>query len=705
VLRDVFVCMVIGLTACRASDGQQALVASQASRQDDIPQIPVLSAWYRADNVTKGDKNVLTTLSDCSGKGRNIVPGPYPPRVLANAINGKPILRFDGRQTTLIDEGNNWSANGFTVFVVASYDEVNQKPVMRNNRRVSVGQALVSDGGDAGLALGLNFNGRPGMAGGISMANPETAYEPPYATEQSSDLAISAGKFYVFAYSSTEGKNNSSWNAWSCRLKVSVFANGMASPTVPNPFISTQAMNGGKKLQIGAAGARECFKGNIAEIITFNTELSEADRGKVFSYLRSKYRLQETCKLLPTGPVVIVPTFENRTYWFRDSVTVEMATPTEGATIHYTTDGSPPSEKSPLYSTPVKMTESTTVLARAFAPNRDASPVTTATFIRIMPMKPTANKLTGGWRLSWGDEFNGPEVDESIWDYETGYVRNSEAQCYTKRKENSRIDNGNLLIQGLHDNWNGHEYTSASRSTENNVILTYGRYEMRGKIDIRSGSWPAWWIFSNPGGGGHPAEGEIDMMEYYTRHTLFNIMDAAQKWNVHKRSINSLGGNRWATAFHVWTMDWDSEKIDLYLDGTLMLHYLVDDANNTGPNGSNPFRHPDRKKMILNQALGGRWGGPLSPKDAPFELRVDWVRVHTWSNETAYTLTVNAGAGSGPYVVNTRASITANMSPPGYVFDEWVVDGNAAINDPTNPSAILIMPASDVTVTATYRPE
>jgi uncharacterized repeat protein (TIGR02543 family) len=45
------------------------------------------------------------------------------------------------------------------------------------------------------------------------------------------------------------------------------------------------------------------------------------------------------------------------------------------------------------------------------------------------------------------------------------------------------------------------------------------------------------------------------------------------------------------------------------------------------------------------------------------------------------------------------------MSPPGYVFDEWVVDGNAAINDPTNPSAILIMPASDVTVTATYRPE
>jgi len=54
------------------------------------------------------------------------------------------------------------------VFVVAAYDEVNPKPILRDSRRVSVGQAVVSDGGSAGLALGLNFNGRPGMAGGLS---------------------------------------------------------------------------------------------------------------------------------------------------------------------------------------------------------------------------------------------------------------------------------------------------------------------------------------------------------------------------------------------------------------------------------------------------------------------------------------------------------------------------------------------------------
>jgi len=697
--------MVVGLTACCAFNVQQASLAAQDVRQDDIARMPGVSAWYRADNVTKGDKDVLTALKDCSGKGRDIVPGPNPPSVAASAVNGKPALRFDGRQTALIDEGNNWSAKAFTVFVVAAYDEVNPKPILRDSRRVSVGQAVVSDGGSAGLALGLNFNGRPGMAGGISMADPQTAYEPPYGNEQSSDLAINAGKFAAFAYSSAEGKANSTWNQWSCWLKISVFGNGTASPTVPKPYISTQPMNGGTKLQIAAAGGMECFKGSIAEIITFNTELSEADRGKVFSYLRGKYNLQESCKLMPTESVVFVPTFENRTYWFRDSVTVQMATPTDGAAIRYTTDSSQPGEKSTLYTTPLKITKSTTLQARAFAPNRDASTVTTAKFIKITPVKKTANKLPGGWKFSWGDEFAGPEVNEAIWGYEIGYIRNSEAQYYTNRKKNSRIDNGHLLIQGLHDNWDGHEYTAASRSTEDKVNLTYGKYEMRAKIDIRSGSWPAWWMFSRPSGGGHPAEGEIDMMEYYTGHCLFNVMDAAGGWNVHKRSINSLGGNRWATAFHVWTMDWDSERIDLYLDGTLMLHYDVSKADGTGPKGANPFRHPEKKKILFNQALGGRWGGPLSAKDAPFELRVDWLRVHTWSNEAAYTLTVNAGAGSGSYVVGTRASLTANMPPVGYVFDRWITDSNAAVDDPANPTATIVMPASDVTVTATYRVE
>jgi beta-glucanase (GH16 family) len=305
-----------------------------------------------------------------------------------------------------------------------------------------------------------------------------------------------------------------------------------------------------------------------------------------------------------------------------------------------------------------------------------------------------------GWKFSWSEEFNGQTIDANVWGYENGYVRNSELQYYTNRPENARIDNGNLLIQAQRDNWNGHEYTSASLRTMGKKSWLYGRFEMRAKIDIRQGSWPAWWWL--PNSGGWPKGGEIDMMEFYRNMCLFNVMDGNQKWTSITKTISSLGNSRWANEFHVWTWEWDSTKIDLSLDGVLMNHYPVANADGTGPSGANPFRRPGY--ILVNQAIGGTNGGDPSNTTFPVEYRVDWIRVHTWSDEPAYTLTVNSGIGSGPYTPGTIASITAKMPAQGETFDRWIVSsGDPDIDDATASSALLTMPASDVTVTATYR--
>lgn len=691
-------CKYVGIIAGLAAG---LACAPHAMCQDAITGMAGLTAWYRADSVTQDTNHVLTTLKDCSGQAHAIIPGPKAPTVVTNALNGQPVLRFNGSESPLIDDQLDWSADGFTVFVVAAFDTVPDKPVFNDQRIETPSQALVSDGGSAGLALGLNWNGRPGAAGGISRPDPDRSYDAPYPNEQASDLLVAAKQYYAFTYASTKGKHNDKANAWDCTLAVSVFANGTPS-IMTTPFISMQQMNSGKKLQLGTADGTCPFRGDIAEILIFNRELAETERGTVVAYLQNKYALPDTAKRLPADPVQFTPAFKNRSYWFRDTVTVEMSTPTAGGEIHYTTDGTTPTMTSPRYTAPIQLAATTTVMAQTFADGRDASPVQTAMFEKIGKTPVTANKLPGGWKYSWGDEFTGPEIDASKWGYEIGYIRNSEAQYYADRTENSRIDNGNLLIQGRHDNWNGHEYTSASRSTENKVTLTYGRYELRAKIDTRSGSWPAWWLWSRPDAKGWPKEGEIDMMEYYRGKCLFNVVDGNGVFDTKTRRIAALGGDRWAAEFHVWTMDWDQDKIDLYLDGVLMSHFLVDRANGTGPNGANPYRNPQTKKMVLNQALGGSCGGQLNPKDAPFEFRVDWLRVHTWSNEPAYTLTINAGTGSGPYVVGTRASLTAHMPPPGYVFDTWVVNGKTPIDDPHNPATTITMPAADVIVTATY---
>jgi len=68
------------------------------------------------------------------------------------------------------------------------------------------------------------------------------------------------------------------------------------------------------------------------------------------------------------------------------------------------------------------------------------------------------------------------------------------------------------------------------------------KFEMRAQIDIRLGSWPAWWWLTE-----HRwlAEGgEIDMMEFYQGKCLFNVMDGNGKCNLPQGQYP-----RWMEAF------------------------------------------------------------------------------------------------------------------------------------------------------------
>ena len=56
-----------------------------------------------------------------------------------------------------------------------------------------------------------------------------------------------------------------------------------------------------------------------------------------------------------------------------------------------------------------------------------------------------------GYKLVWSDEFDYQGLpDPAKWDYEEGYVRNNEAQFYTRaRQENARVENG-VLVDACH---------------------------------------------------------------------------------------------------------------------------------------------------------------------------------------------------------------------------------------------------------------
>jgi beta-glucanase (GH16 family) len=277
--------------------------------------------------------------------------------------------------------------------------------------------------------------------------------------------------------------------------------------------------------------------------------------------------------------------------------------------------------------------------------------VIVCSFFQVVTSQPSHDN----YELVWGDEFAVDGLpDTKNWGYEVGCsVRNNELQYYAQaREQNSRIENGTLVIEARKESMNGCSYTSANLISKKKDFK-YGLFELRAKIDIRMGSWPAWWWL--PNSGGWPKGGEIDMMEFYKGNLLFNVMDGNQKWTSKTKAASSLGSS-WADEFHVWTWEWDSSKIDLWLDGTLMNHYLVANANGTGPNGENPFRRPGY--MLVNQAIGGNNGGDPSGTTFPVKYIVDYIRVYQAGKDTSAPKVVSVtGSGAGTVTVVFSESV------------------------------------------------
>ena len=257
--------------------------------------------------------------------------------------------------------------------------------------------------------------------------------------------------------------------------------------------------------------------------------------------------------------------------------------------------------------------------------------------------KTTGQFKKEGYRLVWADEFNNTgKPDTANWGYENGFVRNEEAQWY--QSDNAWCENGLLIMEARKEtkpnpryeegnrDWRRNrkfiEYTASSINTRGKQTWQYGRFVMRGKIDISQGLWPAWWTLGVS--GRWPANGEIDIMEYYKKKLLANIAcigpDKKAEWFSNTFSIDSLGGKTWATQFHVWRMDWDETAIALYIDDHLLNKVELAKLENKDGTGINPFKQPHY--MLLNLAMGGMNGGDLSGTSFPNRFEVDYVRVY-----------------------------------------------------------------------------
>ena len=81
---------------------------------------------------------------------------------------------------------------------------------------------------------------------------------------------------------------------------------------------------------------------------------------------------------MSTTLVVSTPAFSGGLTLFRESIPLSMSCRTPEAAIHYTLDGSEPTEESPLYTEPLVLSESAQIRAKAFKEGMQASPEASA---------------------------------------------------------------------------------------------------------------------------------------------------------------------------------------------------------------------------------------------------------------------------------------------------------------------------------------
>lgn len=243
----------------------------------------------------------------------------------------------------------------------------------------------------------------------------------------------------------------------------------------------------------------------------------------------------------------------------------------------------------------------------------------------------------GEYQLVWSDEFDGNTLNTRSWNIEVNGNGggNNEAQYYTDRPTNLRVENGMLLIEAHKENYMGRRYTSARINTIGKHEFLYGRIEARIAFPSGGGTWPAFWMMGyDYHRVGWPACGEIDIIEHtgnqpnMLTHALhYPYKSGGNCWSVQKQHTNI------ENQFHTYAIEWLQEEEY----GRDMIRFIYDGEvqavqSETLENMDNEYFWPFNKPhfILLNLAMGGSMGGTINDQifSQPVQMKVDWVRVY-----------------------------------------------------------------------------
>jgi beta-glucanase (GH16 family) len=137
------------------------------------------------------------------------------------------------------------------------------------------------------------------------------------------------------------------------------------------------------------------------------------------------------------------------------------------------------------------------------------------------------------------------------------------------------------------------EYVSGILTTQDSFAQKYGYFEIRSKIPVGIGVWPAFWLLAND--GGWPPE--IDVMEGRGQRPGDLVMTT--HWRVPSGKIESCGFDFLladaSTVFHNYGILWQPDRLIYFIDRKPVTDIKV------------PAGFDDPMYMIVNLAMGAKY--------------------------------------------------------------------------------------------------
>lgn len=256
----------------------------------------------------------------------------------------------------------------------------------------------------------------------------------------------------------------------------------------------------------------------------------------------------------------------------------------------------------------------------------------------------------GPYVTVWEDNFNGPELDRSVWNVEVNGsgCGNNELEYYIDSSDNIGIRDGALVLKARKTPYGGsHHFTSARLNTCGKKSFTYGIVEASIKLPkTADGLWPAFWMMGEViREAGWPACGEIDILEMGhadgiaagTQDRLFNgALHFGPESSGHRQIVGSATSpySLQDGRFHTFRAVWTPERIEMFVDDVAE-PYLSVDISETGDATAPGHYFHQPHFLLLNLAVGGDFTGIHDPAgvsalpddSAEAEMLVDYVRV------------------------------------------------------------------------------